>query len=149
MKVLFIRHGEAEERTFQSLDEDRSLTIKGRADLDEAMVFIRRALQNQQVKVASSSLLRARQTAEYLTDKYELCEFMATGNLQQLRAYVEANQQLDYLVLVGHEPFISLWIHDLTRQRIKVKKGMLIELVWPNQLAQQIKLKDYSSFKVD
>lgn len=143
MKVLLIRHGEAVERSENIKDRDRALTSKGREKLAMSISYLKTALKNKKIRVCSSPLLRAIQTAEYLSNDIDIQDFVASGSLDEFKQYVLHQREFDILIIVGHEPYLSSWIYSLTKQSIEVKKGMLVELIWPSQLGQVLKLKEY------
>ncbi len=147
MKILLIRHGKAEARSLSLRDDDRKLTKEGHDDLKKNMPYLNDYLKNVNVKVFSSPLVRAKETAQYLKQPITEVDFLETGNFDEFSHCVNQHDDSDYLVFVGHEPIISIWIERLTNQVIEVKKGMAIELEWPHQLLQVYKLKDYIQFK--
>ncbi len=147
MKVLFIRHGEAVERSENLKDRDRPLTSNGHEKLAKSIPYLKKVLENKKVRVCSSPLLRAIQTAQYLTDDIDIQEFVASGSFQACKQYIDNHHDYDFLIIVGHEPYLSSWIYSITKKSIEVKKGMLVELVWPSQVGQVLKLKDYQ--KID
>ncbi len=145
MKLLFIRHGKAEDKQPNMSDSERHLTQEGRQDLEKEMGYLRNYLKAGSFKIFSSPLVRAIETAQYLNHENVEKEFLSTGNREELVACVDEYHAFDYLVFVGHEPFISQWILDLCQTRLDVKKGMLIECEYPFQFIRAVKLKDYSN----
>lgn len=145
MKVIFIRHGKAEEYSFSKPDPDRELTKEGRKDLEKNMPYLVDKLDFSSTKVFSSPLIRAYQTTDYVTQDYELVDFLATGDLDELKDCVKAHAHYETMVFVGHEPILSEWIFSLTGEMMTVKKGMAVFLNWPDKVLTSARLKDYQS----
>ncbi len=144
MKVLFIRHGKAEKLVTGILDSERHLTQEGQKDLQEKMPYLRSHLSKASTKVFSSPLIRAVETAQYINQEITEREFLKTGNMDELLECINEHQTYDYLLFIGHEPYISQWILELCQKEIVVKKGMLIECEYPFKFIRALKLKDYS-----
>ncbi len=147
MKILLIRHGKAESRSLSLSDDDRKLTKEGHRDLQEHMPYLNEYLRDTKVTLFSSPLVRAIETAQYLNRELTEVDFLETGNFDEFSHCVNQHDDNDYLVFVGHEPILSIWIERLTGELIEVKKGMAIEIEWPNTLLQAHKLKEYKHFK--
>lgn len=143
MKILFIRHGKAEDRSNKVSEFDRQLTSGGRDKLEGNMPYLRDYLSNFNFKVFSSPLTRAVQTAEYLQSDIQQVDFLATGNLSELFETIEYEKDLELLVFVGHEPILSDWCFELTNEFIDVKKGMVLEIDYPDHFIRALKLSDY------
>lgn len=146
MKVIFIRHGDAENISKTGLDFDRELTEQGRKKLLLHVPHLSESLDFSKTKVFTSPLIRAIQTTEYLHNKFEVVDFLATGSSEELEECVNTYQNFETIVFVGHEPFISNWIYEFTGQWLKVKKGMAIVLEWPDKILNIKKLSEYQSF---
>lgn len=145
MNVIFIRHGKAEPHTFEKPDFDRELTTEGKDDLLENIPYLINKLDLTKTKIFSSPLVRAYQTAQFISDDFELVDFLASGDIEELKEYVNNNRKYETLIFVGHEPILSEWIYELTNEFITVKKGMAIQLLWPDKVIRSTKLKDYQS----
>jgi phosphohistidine phosphatase len=143
MKLLLVRHGKAEDRslfTFSAKkDALRALTESGRRDMRKATKGLRKIAPDIDL-VATSPLVRARQTAEIVADI-----FGAPAPLEQsllspgsdpaaLLDWLE-RQSADVVALVGHEPdlgqFACLLLSGKTASSLTFKKGAcaLIEFV--------------------
>jgi phosphohistidine phosphatase len=113
MKLFIVRHAAAIEGTAEVPEEQRYLTPKGRA-------FIRKTARTMLKKgmepclILTSPLVRAIQTADILAEALsyivpvivtdELSPGFDVGALQRL---LKEFQQVDELVIVGHEPDLS------------------------------------------
>lgn len=128
-QLILIRHGNAEERTPEGDDFYRKLTEAGVEELTAFLPDIAPLLtESGNLKIWTSPLLRARQTAELVAEATSVeviqpQEFLATGDYI---AFMEALKQEDdgfTLALVGHEPYMSSWTKELIGAAIPFKKG--------------------------
>ncbi|OUL08781.1 hypothetical protein B0533_07800 [Sedimentibacter sp. SX930] len=128
-QLILIRHGNAEERTPEGDDFYRKLTEAGVEELTAFLPDIAPLLtEGGNLKIWTSPLLRARQTAELVAEATSIeviqpQEFLATGDYI---AFMEALKQEDdgfTLALVGHEPYMSSWTKELIGAAIPFKKG--------------------------
>lgn len=152
MKILFIRHGVAEENKENDIhsrdfDEQRALTKEGK----EKILKGARGLVNlvgRPCVIFSSPLLRAKQTAEilaavwgevpvYFTESLRPEEKFAsfipqllkfkTGKYKKILKPVGRSEGQPVIVIIGHEPYlsqsVSSLIGDSMNVQIKIKKG--------------------------
>ena len=149
MRLLFVRHGQAEAReTWPGGDDDRPLTAEGRRAMAREAAAMARLGVAPDV-ICTSPLVRARETAEIVAeglgrgDRVRDDERLASGfGPAQLRAIVGENEKVETIMFVGHEPDFSLTIGDLVGgASVVCKKGGLArvdidavsgaaELVW-------------------
>jgi phosphohistidine phosphatase len=123
MQVLIVRHGVAEDRdefaaTGQA-DELRPLTEKGRYKTNKATKGIRKLVPMLH-HIAASPLLRAQQTAEILSERYNdsyvetLQALSPDGDKQAILSYLQIyGYHFETIALVGHEPDLgelSTWL---------------------------------------
>jgi phosphohistidine phosphatase len=111
MDLLLIRHARAEDpETFAAggrADDQRPLTEEGRRRMKKAAYGLKRLVPSIEV-LATSPLLRARQTVELVQDVYggaisTVTALAPGGNLNEVVTWV-AEQEGDTRALVGHEP---------------------------------------------
>jgi len=113
MWLVIIRHAKAEDaldfaRTGQP-DARRPLTDSGRKRMRRAVAGLIREVEFIDV-LASSPLLRARQTAEIVAEAYvgrtviELDLLAPGGEPEQLRAWLRGQRDDVVVAIVGHEP---------------------------------------------
>lgn len=144
MNLFILRHGLASDPGEDGLpkdlpDAERPLTAKGKQRLwrgTEAM----RTLKLEFDFVVSSPLLRARQTAQIVTEALELRrKLILTDHLAPagspkllLEQLEELGPRAKNILLVGHEPYLSrliaLLISGSTAAAIELKKGGLAKL---------------------
>ena len=130
MKLYFMRHGIANRSQWGGVDELRPLTEKG----CQAVKEIARFLYNRDIRfnaILSSPLTRAMQTAQLVAEVYDLEDHLIEDKrlspgfgLEELREIIKNNDEDKELLLVGHEPDLSLVIGRLIGNgRIIMKKG--------------------------
>jgi phosphohistidine phosphatase len=116
MKLMFIRHGRATERSLLTLtskrDQARPLTDAGRKDMRKAARGLRKVAPDIDV-LASSALFRARQTAEIVQRVFGCKEILTVAPLapgsapEKLLAWLDTQPEDATIALVGHEPDFS------------------------------------------
>ena len=126
MKLLFLRHGEADWPDWDKPDDERPLTRRGRKEMKRVAEFLA-ALDFCPDRILSSPLPRARQTAEIAAERLEkevtIEPKLAHGfNFGRLRDMI-ANAGLERVMFVGHEPEFSQVIEDLTGGKVKLSKA--------------------------
>ena len=128
-QLILIRHGNAEERTPEGDDFYRELTEAGVEELTAFLPDIAPLLtENGNLKIWTSPLVRARQTAELVAqatavDAIQPQEFLATGDFVAFREALELEAEGFTLALVGHEPYMGNWTKELIGAAIPFKKG--------------------------
>lgn len=127
-----MRHGKAEDLAIGVSDEKRKLTAKGRKKAEAAARGLAYGLrENTAVQIWSSPLIRARQTAEILSESLggipvRVHPAIATGNLDVLSAdwqLVENENEQSVIIVVGHEPYLSMWMERMTGNVLQFKKA--------------------------
>ena len=117
--LYLIRHGIAEDTSSSGADEDRALTIDGERRIREIARALKQLGAEPEV-VLSSTLLRARQTAEAVVEEIDpeigidVCHSLSPGGdpietIRRMKDYRRARS----LFLVGHEPSMSLLASQL------------------------------------
>lgn len=126
MKIYFIRHGIAE--NFAKSDFERKLTVEGKIKLNESFREFARENNLEDFKILSSPLIRARETAEILSNKllknFEVVEFLKGCYTDELLKNLEEKGSNKY-ILISHEPYISFWLKDLIGKNIIVSRGSI------------------------
>lgn len=106
MQLLLVRHGIAEDRRPGRPDEERALTPRGRHRFEAAALGVL-ALGAQPVRVLTSPLRRARETAQILADtcggRIEVVQELAAGPGDDLLRLLRGKDA----AAVGHEPWMS------------------------------------------
>jgi len=136
MKLLVIRHGAAmdQEKFAESgeSDELRPLTPDGKREMKKIAKGIRKLVKKIDV-LATSPLVRARQTAGIVADEMEMDDAEITDTLKPEAALEDFEKWAglyahnNLLAIVGHEPHLSslvTWLISGKREsRIELKKG--------------------------
>lgn len=136
MQLLIVRHSAAEDKedfakTGKS-DDLRPLTAEGKETMAQAAKGLREVVPEIS-ELATSPLVRARETAEILARAYRI-EIGATTDVLSPEAPVEKfiewiadRAKRDVIAVVGHEPHLSAlttWLMCGTKEsRIELKKG--------------------------
>ena len=138
MKLFFVRHAEAVDRSAAVPDEMRYLTSEGRGTFRKTA----RTMLKQGVEpslILTSPLIRAVQTAEILAETLAFFgplllrdELRPGFDLQKLQALLDEFQSADEVVFVGHEPDLSGLVAALLAlpddSGIDLKKGAVVKL---------------------
>lgn len=136
MDILIVRHGIAEERAASTRsgqdDADRELTKKGIERMKEAARGLRQCVDDIDL-IATSPLIRARQTAEIVRKAYKPTQLLQIPELapgqgpSMTTAWLQEQTDIGCVCLVGHEPDLSELIAWLTAGRAEgfaeFKKG--------------------------
>lgn len=127
MKLYFLRHGKADWPNWDKPDDERPLTKKGAKEMRRMAKLLRKL--GVTPAVWSSPLPRAVQTAEIVAECLcaDLKQERALGkgfNAAKLREIIKRND-VDELMIVGHEPDFSAVICALTGGDVKLGKGGL------------------------
>lgn len=125
MLLLLIRHAKAQERGIVP-ERERALTKEGREKIEKAYPPLARALQGRSVRLISSPLVRAYQTAEVLErelgKEMEMAEWVVQGDTNALLRAIHGTKE-EVLLLFGHEPTFSYWSNRLGQEVEWLKKG--------------------------
>jgi phosphohistidine phosphatase len=136
MKLFFVRHAEAVDRSAAMADEMRYLTSEGRGSFRKTA----RTMLKQGVEpslILTSPLIRSVQTAEILADTLAFVgpllvrtELSPGFDLQQLQDVLNEYQSAAEVIIVGHEPDLSGLITALLclQDGFDLKKGAAVKL---------------------
>jgi phosphohistidine phosphatase len=136
MKLIFVRHAEALDRTAAMTDEMRYLTSEGRGSFRKTA----RTMLKQGVEpslILTSPLIRAVQTAEILAETLAFFGPLLVRNelrpgfdMEKLQELLNEFQSADEVVFVGHEPDLSGLITALLSlpDGFDLKKGAAVKL---------------------
>jgi phosphohistidine phosphatase SixA len=136
-QIVFIRHGIAEARAPDLSDFSRRLTKKGEQKLRDALPQLAGLLHtDQDVRIWSSPLVRARLTADIAADILRVQEviihdFIGKGDYTGfMGAFEKLNPSIHHTVIVvGHEPHMGNWSQTLCGVFLPFKKGAAASFV--------------------
>lgn len=148
--IILYRHGIAEDKSIATHDDLRSLSIRGRRLLNKSVTGFKVMLgKNKNVKIYSSPKLKAVQTAEMISSELNLeapqyYDFLATGgNVSLIKEIIEDLDPSDVAVIVGHQPYLSVWSQELTGFYLPFKKGTAACFRFPNEGTEKGELRWY------
>lgn len=123
MELILWRHAEAEDGM---PDQERQLTAKGMRQAKKMAAFLRSHLPNN-TRILVSPAVRAQQTAQALTEKYDIEPVIAPGASSQeviKAAGWPANKS--NVLMIGHQPYlgeaVALLLTD-SQADFSIKKG--------------------------
>lgn len=118
MNVYLIRHAEAEKVSPNKKDSERLLTEEGKASLHNAVKFWKRGILKIDI-IISSPYLRAKQTAEIISEHFQLKDkFFVDNKLApgcKTKDIIEIANMFnsDDIAFVGHQPDLSEHLEEL------------------------------------
>lgn len=133
MRCYFLRHGIAvDPESWSGNDFDRPLTRDGRDRMESEAKAIERLGLDLEC-IVTSPLLRARQTAEVVAKRLDIesklieDQRLAGGfDLERLGAILTAHAATESIMLVGHEPSMSVTIgRAIGNASVELKKAAL------------------------
>ncbi|MFZ9982902.1 MAG: SixA phosphatase family protein [Cyclobacteriaceae bacterium] len=126
MKIFLIRHGESKPIEFPGKDVDRSLTSLGISEIEQLSSELSGIL-TQQPLIVCSHAVRAVKTAEILSSKWNCVPFsdheLYYGGIENYERIIKNNQDKMNLILVGHNPDISLFASTICRRELRFLPG--------------------------
>lgn len=127
MKILLVRHADAEPLKEGISDAERTLTTKGHEQLMRRVSEIRSYFSMQgRVALWSSDYVRAVETARYFEESMsgvslETYKFLRKNRVDRLRSHLK-KCEADTVLIVGHNPMLEDWIEELSGERIHLRK---------------------------
>jgi len=141
MHLYLARHGLAVRTAAGSSDRERTLTDRGRAQLEAQRMALQR-LAWPVAQVLHSPLVRAQQTAAALAPAFGLAP--AEESLLQPGVTLADVQEIAgryptgaHLMLIGHQPDMGRLTHRLTGASVGVQEGIIIVIEAPAVRPQQ------------
>ena len=138
--LILYRHGMAEDKSKATNDDLRSLSIRGKTLLKKSVSGFKTMLgKHDNIQIYSSPKLRATQTAEMLSEELDLdspifLDFLGTGgNVRLLRELVTDLEPGAIAIMVGQQPFLSIWSQELSGVFLPFKKGTAACFKFPNE----------------
>lgn len=148
--IILYRHGMAVEKADAPDDDLRSLSARGKRLLKKSVSGFKTMLgKKDNVIIYSSPKLRARETAEMLSAELELenpkfLDFLGTGgNVRHLRQIVEDIEPGTVAIVVGQQPFLSIWSQEISGIFLPFKKGTAACFKFPDEGETKAELRWY------
>ncbi len=129
MELILIRHGKAQERSAAMEDANRALTDNGKNNLLKSLPNLKLLIKNlDEAHIWSSRFTRAAQTAELISKIFniqniEYFDFISDGNFDVLNESLTKIKPSGTVLIVGHEPHLSIWSQQLVGLTLPFKKG--------------------------
>lgn len=134
-KLIFFRHGKAERPDGYISDWERSLTDKGKEATKTVIPKLHMLLgEDSKPMIWASPKLRAKQTAEILAEGLDVKSVRYLPEIAHgddgIFAEIESLDETFTVFIVGHEPFLSMWVEDLTGAStfLKTSAGICVEV---------------------
>lgn len=138
--LILYRHGMAEDKEKAESDDLRSLSIRGKNLLHKSVLGFEKMLDtHNSVKIYSSPKVRSKETATMLSQELNLedpkyLDFLGTGgSVRLLRELVDEIKPGNAAIIVGQQPFLSLWSQELSGTFLRFKKGTAACFRFPNE----------------
>lgn len=149
MRLILIRHGQAEDAATAESDFHRALTASGKERLENAYPSLARYLNAKtHCEVWTSPKIRALQTAEvlcrYMPNTAPVIQpFLEEGDFEAFCNAIANHDHGETVVVIGHEPYLSDWVREMTGLDVHFKKGCG-EMLYlpPNQPEQAIRINN-------
>lgn len=148
--IILYRHGMPKDKATAPNDDLRELSIRGRRLINRSIFGFKKMLGiKKQIKIYSSPRLRARQTAELLAselsvERPQYFEFLATGgNIKLLKQIIEQVEPRTVAIIIGHQPFLSVWSQELSGSYLPFKKGTAACFKFQDQETDRAELRWY------
>lgn len=138
--LILYRHGMAEDKDKAESDELRSLSIRGKNLLKKSVEGFDKMLETlSDVKIYSSPTMRAKETAEMLAEELNLddpeyLDFLETGgSVELLRGLLDDVEPNDAAIVVGQQPYLSLWSQEVSGTFLRFRKGTAACFRFPDE----------------
>lgn len=136
-ELYFIRHGKAGSAEPGKDDFFRPLTEKGKTEFRAFLKAVKSSVAAEEVTVWTSPLTRAKQTADIFIEEmkisdYEEKEFLANGDLEACLQELRKEKAFK-VACIGHEPFMSMWVRELTGTVTPFPKGAIMGIKFAGQ----------------
>ncbi len=136
MKVHFIRHAQAIERSTDLPDEQRYLTCRGRKKFRKVAASLKKMDIEPEI-IFTSPKIRAVQTAEILSETMHfngaiqiLPELALGSDIESITAIIRSTKSADEIVIIGHEPGLGETVGHMLKlsSPCYLSKGSVVSL---------------------
>lgn len=144
--LILYRHGMAEDKDNVESDDLRSLSVRGKNLLKRSVLGFEKMIDtHKNVKIYSSPTMRAKETAEMLSkelnfDSPKYLDFLETGgSVRNIRELVDGMEEGQTYIIVGQQPFLSLWSQEISGTFLRFKKGTAACFRFPSEEEIEVK----------
>lgn len=138
--LILYRHGMAEDKEQAKSDDLRSLSVRGKILLKKSISGFETMLSSyDNVKIYSSPKVRAKETTEMLAEELNLgsptyLDFLGTGSsVRLLRDLLEDIESGEAAIVVGQQPYLSLWSQEISGTFLRFRKGTAACFRFPDE----------------
>ncbi|MDD2446165.1 MAG: histidine phosphatase family protein [Tissierellia bacterium] len=142
--IILYRHGLAEEKSNVEDDMLRSLSVRGKSVLKKSVSGFKTMLgRHRHVIIYTSPKQRSIQTAEMLAEELHTgqpvtLDFLAAGgNIKLLKGLLEDAKTDTIAILVGHQPYLSVWSQEISGFYLPFKKGTAACYKYPDEITEE------------
>ena len=158
MKILFVRHAEAEPLKDGVEDAKRTLTSRGHDELMRRVADIRAYFSMQgRVRLWASDYVRSVETARYLEQgldgvEMETYKFLRKNKYDKLLDRLQKVEE-DAVLVVGHSPMLEEWIEALSGESVTLDtmeaicvnfQGDHAAVLWDWTKAGEVRVRPYA-----
>ena len=149
MEIILIRHPQAEKRRLDLEDDRRNLTKKGQTKLQQLIPALEEKLSplaERNFLLWSSPALRALEAAHTVARNFKINltsihDFIYEGEFEDFYLAIQNVNDEATLFVVGHEPYLSEWVNDMTGLDEKIRKCDIFDLEVTNREPLKAELK--------
>jgi phosphohistidine phosphatase len=138
--LILYRHGFAEDKDSVEEDSLRSLSTRGKNLLKKSVSGFNAMIDSyDNLKIYSSPMVRSKETAEMLAEELKLgdpiyLEFLGTGSgVSRLRGLLKEIEPGEAAIVVGQQPYLSLWSQEISGSFLRFKKGTAACFRFPDE----------------
>ena len=131
-RLVFVRHGEAQNSADQSTELYGALSEKGRAQINRILPkFDEIASPKFNIIICSSLASRSFETAQIIANHLKVsevkkCAFIADGDINGLYEEIQNTKGQFCMIITGHEPYLSYWTKQISGYNLPYEKGSAV-----------------------
>lgn len=128
-ELILFRHAKAEDISDSRNDDSRALTPKGVSQLTASLPALQLFIKaDKNMLIWTSPMRRAVQTAEIIAAQFEMSnivhfDFIGDGDFSRLADELAQISSCHYLIIVGHQPYLSDWSERIGDCRLPFGKA--------------------------
>lgn len=134
-KLFLIRHGESLPAKSGERDFTRTLSLRGRTDIDRLATLLSGHLTSNAI-IIHSSAKRTTETAEILAQRLKIKRIASDnlyhGTTENYRDALQQHSENEIILLVGHNPVITMLANELSVNAVVFSPGTCVEFEMKN-----------------